>query len=67
MRYTLRWAANPKFGSNVCPGDNAAAWLAKYNEGSSSWRGYIEENSASVIRMAIQQDYQTSPVTVGAW
>jgi Flp pilus assembly protein TadG len=64
-QYTLRWAANPKLDKNVCPGDNAAAWIAKYNEGPASWRGYIEENSASVIRMAIEQDYQTDPVTVG--
>ncbi len=64
-QYTLRWAASPTLDKNVCPGDNAAAWIAKYNEGPTSWRGYIEENSASVIRMAIEQDFQTNPVTVG--
>ena len=64
-RYTLRWGSNPKVNVNVCQGDNAAAWVAQAQAGGSSERGYIEESSSSVIRAAIEQDYQTEPVTVG--
>ena len=61
QRYTLRWAANPKLTANVCPGDNAQQWIDAVNAGGGSERGYIENNSAEIIRMAIEQDYQTAP------
>jgi Flp pilus assembly protein TadG len=65
QRYTLRWPSNPKLGQNVCPGDDSQAWVDKAIQGSSSDRGYIEENSASIIRAAIESDYQTRPLGIG--
>lgn len=65
QRYTLRWPSNPKMGQNVCPGDDAQPWIQKATEGSASDRGYIEENSADVIRAAIESDYQTRPIGIG--
>jgi hypothetical protein len=56
--YTLRWAANPKVNKNTCPGDNANTWINQAEAGGGSERGYIEENSSSVIRQAIKYDYQ---------
>ncbi len=64
-RYTLRWGSNPRVGPNTCAGDRHPTWVAKAEEGSASERGYIEETSASIIRMAIEQDYQTSLRQVG--
>jgi len=66
--YTLRWPSNPKVGNNVCPGDDAQQWVDNYTLGSSEERGYIEETSSAVIRMAIEQDYRTpalGSVTIG--
>jgi len=65
QRYTLRWPSNPKVGVNVCPGDDAEAWVAQAEAGGGSERGYIEETSSAVIRAAIEQDYQTRAITVG--
>jgi Flp pilus assembly protein TadG len=65
QRYTLRWPANPILNQNVCPGDNEQVWIDKAKAGSSSDRGYIEENSAAVIRAAIESDYQTRPIGIG--
>jgi len=63
--YTLRWGSNPKVDVNVCPGDNAAAWVAQAKAGGAEERGYIEETSSAIIRTAIEGDYQTGPITVG--
>jgi hypothetical protein len=59
QRYTLRWAAHPRLNNNVCAGDNQQAMLDLNDAGGGSERGYIEETSASVIRQAIEGDYQT--------
>jgi Flp pilus assembly protein TadG len=64
-RYTLRWPSNPNVGVNVCPGDDAAPWVAQAEAGGASERGYIEDSSSAIIRAAIEQDYMTGPVTVG--
>ena len=64
--YTLRWPSNPMLDHNICAGDNAQPWLDHYEQGSSSERGYIEETSASVIRMAIEQDYMSNTLTIGS-
>jgi Flp pilus assembly protein TadG len=64
-RYTLRWGSNPQVGPNVCPGDRHPTWVAKAKEGCASERGYIEETSASIIRMAIEKDYQTYLRAIG--
>ncbi len=63
--YTLRWGSNPMLNVNVCAGDNEPQWVAKAKEGSSDERGYIEETSASVIRTAIVDNYQSRPIGVG--
>jgi hypothetical protein len=66
--YTLRWPSNPKVGNNVCPGDDAQQWVDNYNQGRPSERGYIEETSSAVIRMAVEQEYRTpalGSVTIG--
>jgi Flp pilus assembly protein TadG len=63
--YTLRWGSNPKTGPNVCPGDNQQQWVDKAEEGAASERGYIEETGSSVIRAAIEQNYQTRPLDIG--
>lgn len=58
--YTLRWAANPRVNQNVCPGDNSQQMIDLAGAGGGSERGYIEETSASIIRQAIINDYQTT-------
>lgn len=58
--YTLRWPANPRLGQNVCAGDNTQAMIDLAESGGGSERGYIEESSASIIRQAIVDDYQTT-------
>lgn len=58
--YTLRWAANPRLNDNVCPGDNLQDMIDLSEAGGGSERGYIEETSASIIRQAIVDDYQTT-------
>lgn len=63
--YTLRWGSNPKVNVNVCPGDNAQQWVDNATAGGADERGYIEETSSAIIRMAIEGDYQTGPITVG--
>lgn len=65
QRYTLRWGSNPKVGVNVCPGDDAEPWVAQAKAGGADERGYIEETSSAIIRMAIEQDYQTRVLAVG--
>ncbi len=65
INYTLRWGSNPKVGQNVCPGDDAAQWVAQAHAAGASDRGYIEENSASIIRASIVDNYQTRPLEVG--
>jgi Flp pilus assembly protein TadG len=65
VNYTLRWGSNPKVNVNVCPGDNSQAWVDLAEAGTSSERGYIEESSAAIIRAAIEEDYQTRPLSVG--
>ena len=64
QQYTLRWGATPKVNS-VCAGDNAQQWIDESSLGGGSERGYIENTSADIIRMAIVQDYQSVHVTVG--
>lgn len=63
--YTLRWGANPMVGVNVCSGDDAPAWVAQATAGGADERGYIEDTSSDIIRMAIEQDYQTHTISVG--
>jgi Flp pilus assembly protein TadG len=63
-QYTLRWPASPKLNKNLCPGDNAQQWLDESQLGGNSERGYIEINSASVLRSIVYGD-QTVHVTVG--
>ena len=63
--YTLRWPSNPKVNNNVCPGDNEQQWVDLADADSSSERGYIEETSSAVIRMAIEQDYMSNTLTIG--
>lgn len=63
--YTVRWGSNPRVGVNVCPGDDAQQWVDLADAGASSERGYIEENSSAIIRAAIEQDYQSRPLTLG--
>jgi Flp pilus assembly protein TadG len=63
--YTLRWGSNPRVNVNVCEGDNAQPWVDQAKAGSSSERGYIEETSSAIIRMAIEQDYMSNTLTVG--
>jgi hypothetical protein len=58
--YTLRWASNPKLNNNTCAGDNTQAMLNLADAGGGSERGYIEATSASIIRQAIVDDYQTA-------
>jgi hypothetical protein len=65
QHYTLRWASNPKLNANVCPGDDAPQWIAAANANGGSERGYYEFNSSDIIRMAIEQDYLTAPLTIG--
>lgn len=63
--YTLRWAANVRLDRNTCPGDNSQQMIDLSNAGGGSERGYIEDTSASVIRAAIETDYQTFTRQVG--
>lgn len=63
--YTLRWAANPRLGVNTCAGDDAPAYIAQAEAGGGAERGYIEDTSASIIRQAIEGNYQTAPLEVG--
>jgi hypothetical protein len=63
--YTLRWPASPKVGNNLCAGDDQQAMLDLATANNGSERGYIEENSASVIRKAIQTSFQTRPLVIG--
>jgi hypothetical protein len=62
--YTFRWAAAPRLNNNnqepnVCPGDRIQSIIDLAEAGGGSERGYIEETSASVIRSAIIDTYQT--------
>jgi len=61
VRYTLRWAANPRLNNPVttCPGDRQQAMIDLANAGGGEERGYIEETSADVIRRSILYDYQS--------
>ncbi|HBY64710.1 MAG TPA: hypothetical protein DEH78_33230 [Solibacterales bacterium] len=68
--HTLRWPTSPTLGkkgkaSNVCPGDRIQAVIDKAEAGGASERGYIEINSANVIRLTIEEDYQSITRTVG--
>jgi len=63
--YTLRWAANPRPGRNVCAGDDTAAVIDLAQAGGGSERGFIESTSASIIRATIVADYQSVTRTVG--
>jgi hypothetical protein len=38
--YTLRWGSNPKVNVNVCPGDDAPAWVEMAKAGGAEERGY---------------------------
>lgn len=65
-RYTLRWAAAPRFNSdNVCEGDNIRSIIDLAEAGGGSERGYIEETSASVIRDTIVYNYQSIQRVIG--
>jgi hypothetical protein len=62
--YTLRWASSPKLHQRICDGDDDQSIIDRANA-TGDERGYIEETSASVIREAIEGDYQTRPLAVG--
>jgi Flp pilus assembly protein TadG len=65
QQYTLRWPSNPRRNANVCAGDNAQTIIDLAQAGGGEERGFIEESSASVIRAAIEDDYQTVFRSVG--
>jgi Flp pilus assembly protein TadG len=65
QQYTLRWPSNSKTGNHVCAGDNADQWIDKADARGGSERGYIEDTSASAIRKAIEDDFNTHEVVVG--
>ncbi len=70
MRYTLRWAAEPRLhGNNVCTGDAVQSIINLAEAGGGSERGYIESTSSSIIRQAIVYDLQTVFKGIGdaAW
>ncbi len=60
-RYTLRWGANPVLANpqTTCAGDRSQSMIDLANAGGGEERGYIEETSSSIIRRAIQYDYQS--------
>ena len=64
-QYTLRWGSNPKPGPNVCSGDDGQTWIDVAQSGPPSERGYIEDSSSAIIRAAIEQNYQTTPLAIG--
>jgi hypothetical protein len=64
-QYTLRWPASPLLHKNVCSGDDTQQWIDESNLGGGSERGYIELESAEIIRMSILQDYQSVHIVVG--
>lgn len=64
--YTIRWAAAPKDNKpNTCKGDRQNQWINQAEAGGGSDRGYIEETSASIIKQAIEGDYQSHPWQIG--
>ncbi len=64
--HTLRWAANPKISTgNVCDGDAIQSIVDLSKAGGGSERGYIEDNSAAVIRNSIVYGYQTEARSIG--
>jgi len=63
-KYTLRWAANPRKGANVCEGDDAQPVIDKATSAGSEL-GYIDDNSPSGHREAIEGDYQVRPLAAG--
>jgi Flp pilus assembly protein TadG len=66
QQYTLRWASNPRLnGNNTCAGDRLQSMIDLAQAGGGDERGYIEENSASVIRDTILYDYQTIERVIG--
>lgn len=64
-QYTLRWGPNPTLGPFVCGGDNEETWVTKAGQGNASERGYIEATSSAVIRDAIENDYQSTVLSLG--
>ena len=63
--YTLRWASNPRLGSNTCAGDDQQNMIDLAGAGGGSERGYIEATSGDIIRSTIEGDYQTAWRGVG--
>lgn len=71
--YTLRWPSNPSLGNqgggngntNVCVGDRVQELVDMANAQGGSERGYIEQNSADIIRQTIINDFQSVTRTVG--
>jgi Flp pilus assembly protein TadG len=61
--YTLRWASAPRLHQRVCDGDDDQSIIDRANA-TGEERGYIEETGASVIRDAIEGDYQTRPLAI---
>jgi len=64
-QYTLRWSAAARLNKNVCAGDNIQAVIDLSGANTGAERGFIESTSASVIRAAIEQDYQTVFRSIG--
>ncbi len=72
VMYTLRWPTNPTLGSghngnnsNICAGDRVQSVVDLANAQGGSERGFIEDNSASMIRATIVDDYQSVIRSVG--
>jgi Flp pilus assembly protein TadG len=65
QKYTLRWAANPQLNANTCPGDNLQSLIDLNAAGGGEERGYIEYNSAAIIRQSIEGDYQSVSRGIG--
>jgi hypothetical protein len=67
VQYTLRWASSPKLNfSNVCPGDQDAAWIDQANSRESQNRGYYgEQISAAEMRNQVVNDAPVEFFEVG--
>ena len=65
--YTLRWGSSPslKKPKTLCVGDTSQEMIDLVEAGSPSQRGYIEDESASLIRKSVVYGYQTTPRAIG--
>jgi Flp pilus assembly protein TadG len=63
-QYTFRWAANPRMAV-ACEGDKIQSHIDKIKAANAADRGYIEIDSAAMIRKTIQTDFQNFTREVG--